>query len=269
MKFYKSFLFLLGLNLFLIWPVVLFVDLKFLIPAFVGLLILDLFLLFFSGFYLRKKFTFSVFSLDDPYEVNQLFENLKRDYNLKNIQLLKIKDENYSFFYFSYGGQSFVVLSENILENFSQEDIKCFLAYPFQMILSGHLLFLTLLSGFLFLMEKISYFLNYPLSFFKRKPLKKESLFLVFVLKGLSFMTRKIFYKMDQNLYLKEDERKKQALFLWRLDGLTSVKSLKVSPFLAPLFLTNPLTNSDWKGYISLQPLIENRVRALIGSYPP
>ena len=100
MKFYKSFLFLLGLNLFLIWPVGLFVDLKFLIPAFVGLLILDLFLLFFSGFYLRKKFTFSVFSPEDPYGVNRLFENLKTDYNLKNVQLLKDQKRELFFFLF-------------------------------------------------------------------------------------------------------------------------------------------------------------------------
>ena len=127
---------------------------------------------------------------------------------------LKIKNENYSFFYFSCGGQSFVVLSEDILENFSQEDIKCFLTYPFQMILSGDLLFLTLLSGFLFLIEKISYFLNYPLSFFKRKILSKKKVsVLVFVLKGLSLMTRKIFYNMDKNLCLNRGMKEKNRLY--------------------------------------------------------
>ena len=269
MKFYKSFLFLFVLNSLFILPVWLFLNLRFLIPAFVCLFILNLFLLFFISFYLRKKFSFSVFASEDPYGVSFVFEELKAIYNLKNIQLLKIKQLSYSFFYFNGGKTSFVVLSEDLLENFSKEDIKRLLTYPFQMIKGGDLLFLTLLGSFLFLIEKALYFLNHPFFFFKKKPIKKENFILVLVLKALSVMTKKIFYRLDTSFLSKGNNNKKQALLLWKLHGLAKTNPPKISPFLAPLFLTNPLTNSAWECYISLQPLIKDRVKSLIGVYPP
>ena len=271
MKFYKSFLFLFGLNFFLVWPVWFLLDLRFLIPAVCFLFFFNLFLLFFSGFYLKKTFLFSVFALEDSYGVSKAFEDLKTKCNLKNVQLLKAENLNSSFFYFSFGPQSFVVLSEDILESFSQKEVKHFLAYPFKMIQSGDSMFLTLLSSFLLLLEHILYFLNYPLSFFKKNSYKKENLIMVFVLKALSLMTKRIFYNMDKNLLLKnsENEREKKALLLWKLDGLMKNNPPLMSPFLAPLFLVNPLTDSDWGCYISLQPLIKSRVRSLIGAYPP
>ena len=269
MKFYKSFLFLFGLNFILILPIWFFLDLRFLVPAFVFLLILDIFLLFSSGFYLRRQFLFSVFAPEDPYGVSMIFEDLKNKWDLKNVQLLKAKQLSSSFFCFSWGPKSFVVLSEDILERFSKEDIRCLLSYPFQMVRSGDLLFLTLLSGFLLLAEKFTYFLSYPLSFFRKKPIKKEILILVLVLKVLSLMTRRIFRRTDKNLLLKGNGKNQQAFFLWKLDSLLKINPPKNSLFLAPLFLTNPLTDSDWGCYISLQPLIKDRVKSLIGIYPP
>ena len=197
-----------------------------------------------------------------------IFEDIKNSWNLKNVQLLKAKQLS-SFFCFSWGKKSFIVLSEDILERFSKEDIKCLLAYPFQLVRSGDLLFLTLLSSFLLLTEKLIYFLNYPLSFFRKKPIKKENLILVLVLKVLSSMTKRIFCRTDQNLLLNKNDKNQQAFFLWKLDSLLKINPPKISLFLAPLFLTNPLTDSDWGCYISLQPLIKDRVKSLIGIYPP
>ena len=270
MKFYKSFLFLLILNCLLVLPMLVFLDLRFFILIFVFLSLLNTFLLFFAGFYLHKTFLFSAFPPDDPYGVSLAFEELKKSSGLKNIQLLKIKQLNSAFFCFSYGSQSFVVLSEDILESFSKENIRCLLSYPFQMVQSGDLFFLTILSGFLLFLEKILGFLNYPLSFFKsKKSLKKESLFMVFVLKVLSLMTKTIFYKTDKKLLSKTGDKGQQALFLWRLDSLMKLNPPNVRPFLASLFVTNPLTKSSWEHYISLQPLIEARLRSFDVPYPP
>ena len=271
MKFYKSFLFLFGLNFLFIFPVWLFLDLRFLIPVFVFLLFLNLFFLFFITFYLRKFFSFSSFPPEDPYGAYLIFEDLKNSYNLNNIQLLKIKRSGFSLFYFGNGYQFFVVLSEELLESVSKEELKCLLSYPFQMILSGDLAFLTLLSGFLFLMEKLLYLLNYPLFSFKKNPDKKENLTLIFILKVFSLITKNIFYRRDKNLFSDKDKKskKKQALALWKLDSLTTVKPPKVFPFMASLFLTNPLTDSTWQCYISLQPLIKGRVISLMETYPP
>lgn len=220
---------------------------------------------------MRKIFSFSVFTLEDPYGISRAFEDLKTKCDLQNVQLLKAENLNSAFFYFSFGSQSFVVLSEDILKNFSLEEVKHFLAYPFKMIQSGDLLFLTLLSSFLLFLEYILYFLNYPLSFFKRSFYKKEGITVVFVLKLLSLITKGIFYNMDKKPLLNHSENDKgeRALLLWKLDSLVRNNPSQSSPFLAPLFLMNPLTDSDWGCYISLQPLIKNRVESLIGVYPP
>jgi len=82
-------------------------------------------------------------------------------------------------------------------------------------------------------------------------------------------MTRGVFYKSDQSLFGSEKEKANQALFLWRLHGFMQLKNRPVFPFLAPLFLTNPLTDWAWENYISLQPLIKGRVKFLVKDYPP
>lgn len=268
MRFYKSVLFLLGLNAVLLLPVAL-LSLKYLILAFVFLIVLDLFLLFFSGFHLQKKFSFSVFPPEDFYGAGRIFDNLKKHYALKNVQLFKVKEPSYSFFCFQNGRRVFVVLSEDLLEIFSKEDIKCLLSYPFQMARSGDLLFLTIISNFLFLVEKFSYFLNYPLYFFGKRNPERKALLVVLVLKTMSFMTKGIFEKADRNFSSTKGEKGGQALILWSLDSLMRVKNQQISSFLAPLFLMNPLTDSVWESYISLQPLIKDRVKGLTGIYPP
>ena len=262
MKFYKSFLFLFVLNILLILPVWFFLNLRFLIPTAFACLLLDIFLLFFIGFYLRKKLVLSSFSPEDAYGIHKLFENLKTYYELKNIFLFKVREINSAFFYFSALNKNYIVLSEDILESFSQEDKKYLLSYPFQKARSGDLLFLTVLSGFLFLAQKFLYFLNYPLSFFKKKAVAQNSL--AFILKILSLMTRRIFYDRDKKLLPHGEGQGKQALLLWRLNSFTRLNPSSRPDFFAPLFLVNPLKEDS-----SLHPLIKDRIKALVGTYPP
>lgn len=271
MKWYKSFLFLFTLNLCLLAPIWLFFHISFLVPAFVFLLSLNLFLVFFSPLHLKTT-DFSVFVPDDPYTVSKIFENLKTVSNIKNVQLLKTKNQtDYSFFAFSSGRKSFLVLSENFLDCFSKEDVKLLLSYSLKMIQKGDLSFLSLLSNFLFLMEKILYILNYPFSFMTKKSAKKEkeNMVLILILKSLSFVTRKLYRNLDKSFTDQKKENKKWAYLIWKVDSLTTVCPPKKALFLAPLFLTNPLTHSQWKCYISLQPLIKDRVKSLGVMHPP
>ena len=281
MKFYKSLLFLLTINLFCaisIWAVF---GLRFLIPAFVFLLALNPFLIFFNHFYFAKQ-AFSFFTPDDPYRLNQTFEDLKKIYKIKNVQLVKTKNQTgYSVFYFTKGNKYFIAFSEGFLESFSKKDIKVLLSYVFQMIQTGDVFFLSLLSGFLFLIEKIIYSLNYPFSLLTKKAPKKENLILIAFFRAFSLITRKIYKKLDKVFSFQETEKgqrafsfqKKEkeqlALLLWKMHCLAKVCPEKTPPFLAPLFLINPLTDSGWDCYISLHPLIRDRLQSLGVNYPP
>ena len=295
----------------------LLLPIRFLIPAFALAFILDLFLLFFMGAYVKKNYLLSAFSPDDSYKLNSRFEQLKAQYSFKKIQLLKPAKIDSACFYLSDLNGSLIVISENILESFSQEDIACFLSYAFQKIKSGDAGFLTVLSSFLFLWEKFFYGVSYPFIYFKqrkRKALDKslklpdstkdytraenkdssaylnkpdqQQIFSNQMGMGLAFgilslMTRNLFYNNDRLLYqndsmwknsntakLKERVRK-QALFLWKLDSFLALNPPQLPLFFAPLFLTNFLTNLSKKDYIPLQPSIKNRVKKLVGGYPP
>lgn len=269
MKFYKPFLFLFFLNSLFIFPVWLTLGLRFIIPSIVFLSILDLFLLFSSKFHIKNQLVLSSFPPDDSYGIYSSFEKLKTQYNLKNIQLFKVKNIDSAFFFFSGYSESYIVLSENILENFSKADIQKLLNYPFQMIHSGDLFFLTLLSRFLFLGEKLFLLLGRPFSIFKKKSQNRETLALILTLNSLSLLTKGIFYNRDKNLFTNKNKKKSQALLLWQLNSLVKLSPPKVLAYLAPLFLTNPLTDSSWESDNFLHPPIRKRIISLIGSYPP
>ena len=268
MKFYKTFLFLFSLNALLLLPVALLFNVRFLIPTCVFIIALDIFLLFFTIIYIKRAYLFSAFPPDDSYKFYPAFKKLKQQYSLKNIQLLKLQELNSAVFYASDFSGSIIVLSENILESFSQKDIERFLSYAFQKIKSGDLLFLTVLSAFLFLFGKVFYILNYPFIFLKKK--KSDHFELAGLLRVLSMITKSVFYNNDKKLLSQEEKNgKNQALFLWKLESFIKLNPPQLPAFFAPLFLTNFLTNPNRKGYIALQPLIKNRLKKLVGSFPP
>ena len=198
-KFQKTFLFLFALNAFFLLLAVFLFPIRFLIPVFVFALILDIFLLFFMTFFVRKKYAFAVFPPHDFYNLNLIFEKLKTQHGLKNIHLLRPTEIDSACFYISAPNNSMIVISENILESFSEENMLYFLSYAFQKIKSGDALFLTVLSSFLFIVEKLFFVLSYPFMYFKKKKTKFLALDLVY--KILSLMTRKLFYNNDRLLY--------------------------------------------------------------------
>ena len=220
------------------------------------------------SFYTQKNYIFSAFPPDDSYKIHSVFERLKLQYNLKNVQLLKAQGMDSLCFYMAGLNQSTVILSENVLESFSERDMACFLSYAFQKIKSGEALFLTVLSSFIFLLERVFYILNYPFSFFKKQ--KIDSRGMMFLFKLLSFTTKRIFYRNDKKLSLNKNQpAREQALFLWKLDSFIKLNPPQLPVFFAPLFLISFLTNSYGESYSSLQPLIKDRVKKLVGSFPP
>ena len=306
-NFYKSFLFLFVLSALLIGLTGLLFPVRFLIPAFVISFVLSVFLLFFMTAYVKKNYLFSAVPPDDSCELYSIFQQLKKQYNLKDVQLIKLKEIDSACFYLSDLRGSLIVLSDNTLNSFNPEELACFLSYAFQKIKSGDALFLTVLSSFLFLVEKFFYILSYPFTVFKNKKtavLDQELDSLVstgdshfygkdgvnklmdkdkrykglnklgmgFVFRILSLMTRNIFYNNDRLLYKSDafkEKKRNQALFLWKLDSFLSLNPPHLPYFFAPVFLTNFLTNLMEKDYIPLQPLIKNRVKNLVGTYPP
>lgn len=283
MKFYKSLLFLLVINLLCTTPVWAFFGIRFLIPTLVFLLTLNLFLIFFSYLYF-KKYTFSFFTMDDPYKASQIFKDLQKIYNIKNVQILKTASQTEChFFCFANGNKYSIAFSEKFLDSFSKQDIKILLSYVLKMIQIGDLFFLNLLSGFLFLIEKTLYYLNYPFYFLSKKPVKKENLALILILRALSPISRRIYKNLDKafsfqenekgqlafSFQKNENEKEQLAFLLWKMHSLAKVYPSKTPVFWAPFFLINPLTDSGWDCYISLHPLIRDRLQSLGVNYPP
>ena len=266
MIFYKSFFFLFILDFLIFFLIWLVFGISFFIFGFVFIFSLNCFLLFFTDLYFKRISPFSVFAPDDPYGLYSFMENLKKDYQTENIKLLKTKKLNHSFFCFSKGRKGFIVLSEDLIERLSREEIYCLLVYAFEMARSGDMVFFSILSRFIFLLETLLYFISYPLYFFRGKT-GNENLILVFFLKALSFITKMVFTGLDQSFKFRE--REKQGFLLWRLHSLAKTTQPKVSFFMAPLFLINPLTGFLWGCYISLQPPINKRLEALGVFYPP
>ena len=264
--FYRPFLFLLGWNALFLLLTLVVLELRFLIPVTLILLFFNLFLCFFTDYFIKKHYSFSHFPRDDFYGVYHLFEEFKKKNKDLKVQLLKSQELN--FFYWSGSQGAVIVLSEDFLETFNKKELNCFFTYAFKKIRSGDLFFLSVLSSFLYLSLKPAFILSYPLFVKKRK---KE---LVFLQKGLigmlSLLTKPLFYKTDRELFKKSEQKREQALFLWNLESLIRLQNQKIPLFLSPLCLIDPHIGShEGENQISLHPNVKNRLEKLTNTYPP
>ena len=269
MKFpVKAFLFLGGLNLFLLLPVLLFLEISFLIPAFVLLLIFNLFLYFFPEIKLKNCFSMEDFPPDDFWEIQRFLEDMKSSFPVKKVHCYKTKHLFPFFFCFGNSYKSYIVFSESFLDIFGEENRKQVLNYCLHMVATGETFFLTLLSAFLFLTEKFLRGISLPLQFFNKQK-RKINILMIFILKVVGWITRPVFYRLDRLAAKKEEEKQDLSLFLWKLQALYEVQEKRLPLFLIPLFPVSPLTDSKERCYINLQPQIRPRVKALIKIYPP
>ena len=264
--FRKSLVFLFLWNVLLFLLAFLCLKPSFLILALFCLIFFNLFLTLFTNSFIQKNLAFSHFPKDDFYGVSALFEDFKKKNPDLKVQLLK-SETSLPFSWSSFQG-SFIALSDDFLEVFHEEDIRCFFESTFQKIKKGELVFLSLLSSFLYLGLKVSVILSYPL-FFKKK--KKERTFLEKALiQLLSLFTMPLFYKIDQEAFKKPEQKRKQAFFLWNLASFTRLKKEKVPMFLSPLYPIDPfLGYFEEKNPASFHPNVKNRLKKLINSYPP
>ena len=264
--FRKSLVFLFLWNILLFLLAFLCLNLYFFIPALFCLIFFNLFLVRFTNAFIQKNLAFSHFPKDDFYAVSALFEEFKKKNPHLKVQLLK-SESSLPFAWNSFQA-SFIALSEDFLETFHEEDIRCFFESTFQKIKKGELAFLSLLSSFLYLGLKVSVILSYPL-FFKKK--KKERTFLEKALiRLLSLSTKPLFYKIDQETFTKPEQKRKQAFFLWNLESFTRLKKEKIPLFLSPLYPIDPLLGYfKEKKPVSFHPSVKNRLKKLINSYPP
>ena len=268
MKPYFKSVFLLALtSLFFCLPVSLFLEIQFLIPTLALLCIFNAYIYLFHPYKILKHFSFQHFSPNDPWEITATLNELKADSDFKNISCYKTKMDLPATLCFGSPRGYYIILPEQLLDTFSKEDIKLLLSYYSKSISNGSVLFLTLMSGIIYLIDGFLFLLNYPLRYFQKN--KPVNFFMVWILYTLSWLTKPLFLKSDLHFAKTEQEKKRWALFVWKLDSLCRLEKRSFPVFLGSVFLTNPLTNNQWECYISLQPKIRSRVKNLIGSYPP
>jgi len=296
---YKSLLFLLLGNLFLIGIAGLFLDLRFLIPVVFFLIPLNFFLSFGASYLIKKNYIFSHFPMDDPYGVSTLFEDFKKKNPKVKVQLLK--SQHWDCLYWRGFNQSYIVVSEVFLENFSKEQLHCFLAYGFKKVKTGDLFFLSVLAAFFYLTLKPAFLLSAPL--FMKKSQKEQVFLQKGLIKFISFFTKALFYKIDRGLFESVAQKREQSFFLWNLENFTrsrraglrgssgvsglnafGLKGLnggkkadlsssvlgRVEPalFLMPLYPIDPFVGYFEKSS-SIHPPVKNRIKKLINTYPP
>ena len=256
-------LFLLGLmNLLLLLPVAVFLDWQYLIPAFTLLATINLFLFF--GYEKRLFLSLPLTPLppEDPWKLHSL---LKKSPSSLPVTLHLIKTPVPISLCFGGADVCRVVFSEKLLEMLSPEERAIILSYYIQAGDRGWVFCLTLVSAILKGLNRFFIILNLPDRIFR----KKQNINLVFrlILHGLSPFSRKIFLHLDQKM--KEQKPKKLARTLWKMQSLYDIQPFPLPVPLAPLCFANPLTNVKTGGFIPLQPDKRQRVKALMGAYPP
>ncbi len=264
---FQSFFLLIFINLFPCLLVLFFLKLPFLIPTLALLCVFNIYLYQFHSLKILKNFTHQHFSPNDPWKVMTSFKKMQKEADLENLHCYKTKMDYPVSVCFGTPKNYSIIFSEQLLDTFSEKEIKLLLSYYFQAISRGSILFLTLLSGIIYCMDRLLFVLNSPLRFFQKN--KSINFLRVWNLSIWSWLTRPLFLKLDRQFMKTEKEKRLWASFLWKVDSLYKQEKRNFPTFFAPVFLTNPLTNIKSIGYTFLHPKIRSRVKNLIGSYPP
>ncbi|MGI9549417.1 MAG: hypothetical protein ACR2M7_05560 [Bdellovibrionales bacterium] len=261
---FKPILLLFITNLAFSWPIFVFLKAPFFIPTIAALLVFDIYLCFFYPNRVLKFFDLQHFAPNDAWKVTPLFEELKKTSSL-NVHIYKTKNPFPLSFCFGSPKSYHIVLSEDLLETFSNEDLRDLLTYYFVSCSQKGRFSLTLLSGILHSMDRFFWVLTFPFKGFKPRSLNSVLIGFLFFFK---WFTRSLFFKWDTFAKTKI-EKKRWAFFVWKIDSLYQLEKRDFPIALAPLCLTNPLTNLKGECYIALQPKVRLRVEKLIDSYPP
>ena len=264
---FKSFLILICIDVLCLSLVLLFLEVRFLVPSVIGLLILN------SSFFLSSKKRFlkslkcSILHPEDHYGIHSLIKNQKTKIDHVHFYISKL---DYPFsLSFQNKKKSWVVISDSLWSFLTEREKIMLIRYHLFCIKQGWTLLSTLLSSLLFGIEKFFYFLNRPRFLFKKRPKNHKNKAFLLLLKTLGLLTQKSYLKKDQKIVSEDAGKQTLALLLWKIQSLYQLQRNPIPLYLTPLLLGNPLTSLKEGCYIALQPDIRVRVRSLTGSYPP
>ena len=264
---FKSLLLLIFVDSLFASIVLLFLEIRFLIPTLAGLIILNLSFYFSVKTRLLGSLSCKKIHPNDPWRIHALLKGFKNKPSYVDFYISKAP----SFFSLSYGNRmkTYIVFSESLWESLSEKEKKMLIHYHFHFIKEGWTLLLTLLHSLLFGIEKLLFIFNFPQFILRKKREQNKNILFTLLLKALGFITQKFFLQRDQEIALLENQKQILALLLWKIQSLHQVQKNPFPLSLTPLLIGNPLTSLERGCYISLQPDIKVRVKALRGSYPP
>lgn len=276
---FKSYLFLLILNLILLSPAI-FLEVRFLIPLASFLVIFNTYLFFFPQLNILKKIPTQHFTPYDPWDVIILSKELANKKNIKNVICYKSKKPFPFSVCFGNSRGYYIIISEPLLNLLSKKELNTLLAYYFHAIRTGNIFYLSLLSGLIYTLESLFFIINYPRNFFnlfgglkKSRQMPSKSI-TVFILLIFGWLTKPLFHHLDKSFSSIKDKNldgiansKKLALLLWKINSLYRLEKISTLLYLAPIFITgNPFIKNNSQ---SLYPKIKLRVKNLTGLYPP
>ena len=260
----KSFLLLLFLDggslsfCFYLLPI------KYFIFILVFLVILNIYLLFFSEFLFIKTLQLSPLLPGQFPAIQEIWE----EYKISKKTHCYIADTKSPFTCaFSNSQADFAVFSKGLLEILTKEEVKAIVYYYLQSFSTGYSFFLTLISYICWLIFKLLIVIELPFRLIKKNPSPTPFCF-PFVLKAFSLISGWIFFYLDKKTQQKLQGRDYPHV-LWKTQSLLKMENFSLPVWMAPVFLGNLLTLKSIKWYLSFQPKIRARVKALIGSYPP
>ena len=263
---YRRFLsvfFLLGvMALFVLLPVAVFLSGPYLIPAFVFSGAGALFLFFRSERTLLKSLSLTPVPPGDPWRLDFFLKQSEPSFPV-TLHLIKTPFP----LSFCFGGRSSsrIVFSEKLLEMLSEEERELMVFWYVQAGEGGRVFFLTALSVILQGLGGLFSLISLPNRLLRKK--RKMNVVFRSILHGLRWLLRGVFFRMDR-VTAKGRNPRKLALTLWKMQSLYETETCPLPFFFAPLFFADPLSADGGPG-VPLQPDKRQRVRSLIGAYPP
>ena len=240
---------------------------RYFVIAVSGLILSAVGALFFSDLLFIKRLRLRpVLPTDDIYKIwhnkaEGLPDNADRCYIAPGPDLFSL--------HFSNGKTNGAVFSESFLELLSQKELEALVCYYKTGFATGWSLFLTLLSLFCAPVRMVFFILESPFRLFlKDSKLKASPFCFLLFLTVLSRPAQGIFLSLDQ----KTQRRCPKAGLpkaLWKMQSLYELEQMHPPDWMIPVFSADPLTKKSFKWYISFQPKIRLRIKALTGTYPP
>lgn len=251
---------------------------------------LNIWMLFFPAFPFIRKLKPRLAFPTDPKDILGIWEEEKKTFSNEKALCYIVEKEVPLSFHFSSLRANSAVFSRHLLELLTPEEVKALVCYFFTVFSTNWSLFFTLLSFFCFPIWILCFLLEAPFRFFysffknsiflnKKKVLensncvnsekkKRSEILSPLFFKLLPLFFYRVFLCMDKKTQ-KKTTGEALGSALWKVQSLYEVENFSPPLWMSPLFFGNPLTFRVYRWYFSFQPRLRQRVKALVGSYPP